>query len=79
MKLATGAAILMLIGTIPAASRAGMPALAAAAKCPEFDAPTVRGRLASKKIDEASGIAASRRNKGVFYVHNDSGDRPRFY
>jgi hypothetical protein len=79
MKLATGAAILMLIGAIPAASRAEMPALAAAAKCPEFDAPTVRGRLASKKIDEASGIAASRRNKGVFYVHNDSGDRPRFY
>jgi hypothetical protein len=79
IKLAAGASILMLLGAMPATSWAGMPEPAPAAKCPKFDAPTVRGRLASKKIDEASGIAASHRNKGVFYVHNDSGDRPRFY
>ena len=56
-----------------------MPAITTAAECPKFEPPSIRGKLASKKIDEASGIAPSHRNKGVFYVHNDSGDRPRFY
>ena len=30
-------------------------------------------------LDEISGLAESRSNAGVFWVHNDSGDRPRVY
>jgi hypothetical protein len=31
------------------------------------------------QLDEISGIAVSRHNPGVFWVHNDSGDKPRAY
>jgi hypothetical protein len=37
------------------------------------------GRIESDALRELSGIAASRRNPGVLYVHNDSGDAPRIY
>ncbi|MBD3166883.1 hypothetical protein GF324_09810 [bacterium] len=30
-------------------------------------------------IDEASGMAASRRHSGLLWLHNDSGDKPRLY
>ena len=30
-------------------------------------------------LNEVSGLAESRTNAGVFWVHNDSGDRPRVY
>ena len=30
-------------------------------------------------LDEVSGLAQSRTNPGVFWVHNDSGDNPRIY
>jgi hypothetical protein len=30
-------------------------------------------------LDEVSGLAESRTNAGVFWVHNDSGDEPRLY
>jgi len=35
--------------------------------------------LANGRIDESSGLAASRRTPGVFWTHNDSGDKPRLY
>ncbi len=35
--------------------------------------------LANKKITESSGIAAGRRTAGVFWTHNDSGDKPNLY
>lgn len=47
--------------------------------CPEFAGGEQRGRVASDQIKEVSGIAASRRNPGVYYVHNDSGDRARIF
>lgn len=31
------------------------------------------------QLDEISGLAVSRANPGVFWVHNDSGDQPRVY
>jgi hypothetical protein len=37
------------------------------------------GRLQDKEMDETSGIAASTLNKGIYYVHNDSGDTSRFF
>lgn len=36
-------------------------------------------RIKSKKINESSGIAASRRHPNLFWTHNDSGDKPRIY
>lgn len=37
------------------------------------------GKLNEKDLQETSGIAASRRNPGVYWVHNDSGDSARFF
>lgn len=47
--------------------------------CTECDAPATHGSLANTAIDEASGLVASRAHPGVLYVHNDSGDQPRFF
>jgi hypothetical protein len=37
------------------------------------------GRLAHPAIKEASGIVASRRHPGIFWVHNDSGNPPALF
>ena len=37
------------------------------------------GSVTAPALTEASGIAASRRNPGVWWVHNDSGDSARFF
>ena len=37
------------------------------------------GRFASPKITECSGLAVSRKNPGVLWVHNDSGDSARLF
>lgn len=52
---------------------------AAAGDCPQFLAGTAVGALQSPLIGEASGIAASRKNDNVLWVHNDSGDSARIY
>jgi hypothetical protein len=39
----------------------------------------VRGVLDDPRIHEASGLVASRRNRGVLWVHNDSGDTTRIF
>ncbi|MCP4377562.1 MAG: hypothetical protein GY794_15465 [bacterium] len=36
-------------------------------------------KLENKGINESSGLAAGRRNKGVLWTHNDSGDSPRIF
>lgn len=38
-----------------------------------------RGEIQARELTEASGIAASRINPGVFWVHNDSGDSNRVF
>ncbi len=37
------------------------------------------GRYESREIDEPSGLVASRRQPGLFWTHNDSGDTPRLF
>ncbi|VAX19112.1 hypothetical protein MNBD_IGNAVI01-2275, partial [hydrothermal vent metagenome] len=37
------------------------------------------GIIESNEINEASGIAASRKNPGLFWTHNDSGDNARLF
>lgn len=47
--------------------------------CPTFDDGTETGTVASQEIDEASGLVWSRRNDGVLWLHNDSGDSARLF
>jgi PKD repeat protein len=47
--------------------------------CPEFKAGVALGNVESSSVVEASGIAASRRNPGVLWVNNDSGDTERIF
>jgi hypothetical protein len=49
------------------------------AKSDAFLSGRTIGKVESDSLRELSGIAASRRNPGVLYVHNDSGDAPRIY
>jgi len=47
--------------------------------CPSFGGPALQGLVLNTSIKEASGLAASRKNPSVLYVHNDSGDSPRVF
>jgi hypothetical protein len=44
-----------------------------AADCPKFSGGRNLGTIQSAMIKEASGLAASRKNKNVLWVHNDDG------
>ncbi len=46
---------------------------------PSFGDRETRGVVAHDAIDEASGLVASRKNPGVLWTHNDSGDGARLY
>ncbi|MHA2069411.1 MAG: hypothetical protein ACXABY_34045 [Candidatus Thorarchaeota archaeon] len=48
-------------------------------QAPKFDAGRQVATVQTNLITEASGIVASRKNAGVLWVHNDSGDLPRIY
>ena len=47
--------------------------------CIEFTGPEIMGSVESDLINEASGLASSRKNSGVLWTHNDSGDLPRIF
>lgn len=47
--------------------------------CPHSGPGEVVGALASDELDEVSGLVASRRHPGLFWVHNDSGDSARVF
>jgi hypothetical protein len=49
------------------------------AACNDKLVASTTGTVASNAIDEASGITASRRVDGVWWVHNDSGDTARVF
>eukprot|EP00931_Biecheleriopsis_adriatica_P022388 TRINITY_DN143_c0_g2_i1.p1 TRINITY_DN143_c0_g2~~TRINITY_DN143_c0_g2_i1.p1 ORF type:complete len:442 (+),score=70.97 TRINITY_DN143_c0_g2_i1:56-1327(+) len=46
--------------------------------CPETQAGEKSGSL-SPEIDECSGLAASRKNEGRYWTHNDSGGKARLF
>ena len=54
-------------------------AFAAGSDCPEFLAGQQVGTVQSPDIVEPSGLAASQRNRGVLWTHNDSGDSARMF
>jgi hypothetical protein len=41
--------------------------------------PSLLCEIKDKEINESSGLGASPGQKGVWYTHNDSGDKPRFF
>jgi hypothetical protein len=47
--------------------------------CPRCAEGTRSGAIQVDDLDECSGLVASAVHQGVFYAHNDSGDRPRFF
>ena len=49
------------------------------AKSEAFLSGRPTGKVQNDSVRGLSGIAASRRNPGVLYVHNDSGDGPQVY
>lgn len=68
-----------LIPLLIAALLLGMVATTGFAGCPEFQSGRQTGTIESNQISEISGIVASRRSPGVFWVHNDSGNRAEVY
>lgn len=44
-----------------------------------FDAGTIQGVLDTDEMREASGLTESINNEGLFWVHNDSGDKGRIF
>ncbi|MFT5694990.1 MAG: hypothetical protein ACI9QQ_000965 [Myxococcota bacterium] len=68
--------LIALLSTGPSQASSSPPA---AASCPSFADGVEAGKLESRRINEASGIAASHRNPGVYYVINDSGDSAKVY
>lgn len=44
-----------------------------------YTAPKQVGRITNAQLTEISGIAPSRATKGIWWVHNDSGDQARLY
>jgi hypothetical protein len=49
------------------------------ATCLSCQAASEVGALASSEMDEISGVVASSKRDDVYFVHNDSGDRARFF
>lgn len=45
----------------------------------DYGAPVKLGELEDRRIDESSGLAASRHHPGLYWTHNDSGDGPFLY
>lgn len=44
-----------------------------------YGEPKLLANLACRQITESSGLASSQRTAGVFWTHNDSGDKPRLF
>jgi len=75
-------AVVVLAPALVLAGAASRPAATRPAGPPErirYGRPKKLCDLANQRIDESSGLACSRLRSGVFWTHNDSGDRPRIY
>lgn len=68
-----------IAAVLACALMAGVPLTAQAGVCKAWSAPVLAASIASKPIDEASGLEASRAYPGRLYHNNDSGDDLRFF
>jgi len=62
----------------PEDSRSKVPSQSAAPLCAEL-LPRITGRVQTTQATELSGLVASRRQAGVLWAHNDSGDSARLF
>jgi hypothetical protein len=87
LAMAAAAAVLALVGALAVfAAESGKEQPKAKPATPVKGAKPVEygpGKLvcwaANRRINESSGVAASRTTPGVFWTHNDSGDGPNLY
>jgi len=77
--LLPAAGLAMLLGGLRAETPATRPGTAAPSPPITYLAPRQIAKIACKQINESSGLACGRRNKDVFWTHNDSGDGPRLF
>ena len=75
--LAAAAVAALVSACMPPPPPPKPPVLAAA--CAHTLTASIPGTIASNALTESSGIVASRRASGVWWVHNDSGDSPRVF
>lgn len=66
-------------GRAPEAASTSSSTTAVAGPPGGYGTPVVLGRIDDRAIDESSGLVASRRNPGLLWTHNDSGDDPDVY
>jgi hypothetical protein len=76
--LAAVAVVVLATACLPAPPPPPKPPVLDAA-CAHTLVASTPGAIASDALDETSGIAASRRVDGVWWVHNDSGDSARVF
>jgi len=62
-----------------ARKRGGLKGVALALSTNDFSPPTKVGVVSSDPINESSGLAASQRNDGVLWTHNDLSDSNRVF
>lgn len=72
------AALIAVLAGAPAAAAGTKPPVLAAACAGTLEASTP-GTVQGDALTEISGIAASHRNRGAYWVHNDSGDSARVF
>jgi len=77
--LAATAVVVPTVAARAAAAKSAPPSPVLAAACAGTLQASTTGRVASDALTEISGIAASRRTRGVYWVHNDSGDSARVF
>ncbi len=77
LALAAVAVLVLATACLPPPPPPKPPVLDAA--CAHTLVASTPGAIASDALDETSGIAASRRVDGVWWVHNDSGDSARVF
>ena len=66
------AAVMLLAGAVVSCAQTSLPV-------GDTDVPEIVCVIQDARIVETSGIVASRRNPGCYYLHNDSGDGPRVF
>ncbi len=80
LRLALAPALLIGLGCAPGPT--GEPEVRpfeVPAGCRRYASPVAEGQVEHHALKEVSGVVASRKQPGVLWVHNDSGDRPRVF
>ncbi|HEU5156998.1 MAG TPA: hypothetical protein VFU43_08380 [Streptosporangiaceae bacterium] len=76
LTMAPALSALSALSALPVLPGAPRAAAAARGQGPEA---RVACTVSDPRITEASGLAVSRRHRGIVYIHNDSGDGPRIF